>query len=184
MVATSWELKLRASGIRMNIAIFRPLAVIAAVAFAASAAAAPLASPQAKPILTVSGKIANTNDGPVARFDRQMLEALGTVTLRTMTPWYDHVVEFEGVSMKALMQHVGAEGTQVTATALNDYRGTIPLSDFDSFEVILAMKRDGGHADPRQGPALLVYPYDSDPELANGLYYSRSVWQVKELEVH
>ena len=169
----------------MNIAIFRPLAVIAAVAFAASAAAAPLASPQAEPILTVSGKIANTNDGAVARFDRQMLEALGTVTLRTMTPWYDHVVEFEGVSMKALMQHVGAEGTQVTATALNDYRGTIPLSDFDSFEVILAMKRDGVDMPIRdKGPLFIVYPYDSDPELANGLYYSRSVWQVKELEVH
>ena len=169
----------------MNIAIFRPVAVIAAVAFAASAAAAPLASPQAEPILTVSGKIANTNDGAVARFDRQMLEALGTVTLRTMTPWYDHVVEFEGVSMKALMQHVGAEGTQVTATALNDYRGTIPLSDFDSFEVILAMKRDGVDMPIRdKGPLFIVYPYDSDPELANGLYYSRSVWQVKELEVH
>ena len=150
-----------------------------------SAAAAPLASPQAEPILTVSGKIANTNDGAVARFDRQMLEALGTVTLRTMTPWYDHVVEFEGVSMKALMQHVGAEGTQVTATALNDYRGTIPISDFDSFEVILAMKRDGVDMPIRdKGPLFIVYPYDSDPELANGLYYSRSVWQVKELEVH
>ena len=169
----------------MNIAVFRPLAVVAAVAFAASAAAAPLASPQAEPILTVSGKIANTNDGAVARFDRQMLEALGTVTLRTMTPWYDHVVEFEGVSMKALMQHVGAEGTQVTATALNDYRGTIPLSDFDSFKVILAMKRDGVDMPIRdKGPLFIVYPYDSDPELANGLYYSRSVWQVKELEVH
>ena len=27
-------------------------------------------SPQGEPILTVSGKIANTNDGAVARFDR------------------------------------------------------------------------------------------------------------------
>ena len=170
---------------RMNIAIFRPLAVIAAVAFCDVGRGCSARQPAAEPILTVSGKIANTNDGAVARFDRQMLEALGTVTLRTMTPWYDHVVEFEGVSMKALMQHVGAEGTQVTATALNDYRGTIPLSDFDSFEVILAMKRDGEDMPIRdKGPLFIVYPYDSDPELANGLYYSRSVWQVKELEVH
>ena len=41
------------------------------------------------------------------------------------------------------------------ATALNDYRNVIPLSDFDRYDVVFAMQsRWRAHADPRQGPAL------------------------------
>jgi len=153
--------------------------------FAATAvAAAPLPKPQGEPILTISGNIANTNDGEVARFDREMLEAIGTTKLTTMTPWYERLVEFEGVPMKALMDAVGASGTEVTATALNDYVSTIPFADFDQYEVILALKRDGKYMPIRdKGPLFIVYPYDSDPELATDKYYSRSAWQVKELEI-
>jgi hypothetical protein len=149
-----------------------------------SAGAGSLPAPRAEPILAVSGDIANTNDGAYARFDRAMLEQVGMVTVRTSTPWYDHVVEFEGVPMKALMEHVGADGTQVTATAVNDYQSTIPMADFEEFAVILAMKRDGVDMPIRdKGPLFIVYPYDSDASLQSEQYYSRSVWQVKELEV-
>jgi hypothetical protein len=143
-----------------------------------------LPSPTAEPILTVSGDIAKTNDGGVARFDREMLESIGTTTIRTKTPWTDRVAEFEGVSMKALMEHVGAKGTEVTASALNDYQSTIPMSDFDRFEVVLAMKRDGEEMPIRdKGPLFIVYPFDSSEELQSEQYYSRAVWQVKELKV-
>ena len=169
----------------MNPAFIRPLAVAAFMAGSLlGAAAAPLDKPQGEPILTISGNIANTNDGAVARFDRQMLEALGTTKLTTMTPWYEQVVEFEGVPMKTLMEAVGATGTEVTATALNDYASTIPMADFDQYDVILALKRDGEYMPIRdKGPLFIVYPYDSDPELATDKYYSRSAWQVKELAV-
>lgn len=163
----------------------RPVALAAfCLVVAGHAWAAPLPSPTSEPILTVSGKIENVNDGEVARFDRSMLEAIGTVTVRTMTPWYDAVVEFEGVSVKALLDYLGAEGSEVLATALNDYQSTIPMEDFERFEVILAMKRDGEVMPIRdKGPLFIVYPYDSDPELRSERYYSRSVWQVKALEV-
>jgi hypothetical protein len=161
------------------------LGVAATLLFTATQApAGTLTKPDAAPILTVSGNIANKNEGEVARFDRQMLESLGTVTIRTWTPWYEHVVEFEGVPMKRLMESVGAAGSQVTATALNDYQSTIPMSDFEQFGVILALKRDGREMPIRdKGPLFIVYPYDSDPGLRSDQYYSRSVWQVKELEV-
>jgi hypothetical protein len=149
-----------------------------------AAAAAPLSTPVGEQILAVTGKITNTNSGDAAVFDREMLEAIGTVSITTMTPWYDHAVTFEGVSMKALMDYVGAEGTEVVAVALNDYRSTIPLSDFETYDVVLAMKRDGELMPIRdKGPLFIVYPYDSDPDLRSEQYYSRSVWQVKELEV-
>jgi hypothetical protein len=150
----------------------------------APACAAPLAAPSGETILVVSGDIANTNDGGVARFDMQMLEAIGTVKLTTLTPWYDAPCVFEGVSMRALMSVVGARGTEVMATALNDYRRAIPMSDFDDYEVVLAMKRDGELMPIRdKGPLFIIYPFDSDSRLRTEQYYSRAVWQLKELNV-
>jgi len=154
------------------------------LAIAGAAFAAVLPMPSGEQILAVTGNIANTNDGEAALFDRAMLEEIGTVTISTMTPWYDHVVTFEGVSMKALLAHVGAEGSEVVATALNDYQSSIPVEDFENYDVILAMKRDGEPMPIRdKGPLFIVYPYDSDPDLRSEKYYSRSVWQVKALEV-
>ncbi len=167
-------------------ASLRSRALLAAglIALAGQVFAAPLASPKGDSILVVSGSIANTNDGDVARFDRQMLEAIGTVKLTTQTPWYDAPSEFEGVSMHALMTFVGAHGSEVLATALNDYRSAIPMSDFDSYDVVLALRRDGKLMPIRdKGPLFIVYPFDSDPKLQTEQYYGRAVWQVKELNV-
>jgi len=161
------------------------LVVAFALLFAAEMSlAAGLPAPAGVPILTVGGKISRTNDGAFARFDRQMLQGLGTATIRTKTPWYDEVVEFEGVPMDRLMEEIGASGTEVTVTALNDYQTTIPLEDFERFGVILAMKRDGKDMPIRdKGPLFIVYPYDSDPELQTQQYYGRSAWQVKDMQV-
>ena len=68
--------------------------------------------------------------------------------------------------------------------ALNDYAATVPIDDFAKFNVILAMKRDGQYMPVRdKGPLFVIYPYDSSPELKSQVYYARSVWQVKSLEV-
>ena len=68
--------------------------------------------------------------------------------------------------------------------ALNDYASSIPISDFAAHGVILALKRDGQYMPVRdKGPLFIIYPYDSSPELKSQMYYARSVWQVKRLEV-
>jgi hypothetical protein len=169
----------------MNALYVRTLAVAAALALTSSyAAAGSLPKPQGDPILTISGNIANTNEGATAELDMAMLESLGMVTIRSQTPWYENPVEFEGVSMKALMEYVGAEGTDVTLTALNDYQSTVPMDDFNQFNTVLAIKRDGEMMPVRdKGPLWLVYPYDTDPELSTDKYFSRSVWQIKEITV-
>lgn len=157
-------------------------AAVAIIVVAGSAVA--LDAPSDRPILTVSGNIANTNGDGNAVFDRKMLETLGMVRFQTMTPWYDQPVEFEGVPVRAVLEAVGASGDQVTAVALNDYKATIPTEDFTRFDVVLALKRDGQYMPVRdKGPLFIVYPYDSDPELQTQKYYSRSVWQVSQLVV-
>ena len=148
------------------------------------ATAEPLAKPMGKPILVISGNISNTNVGDTAQFDRDMLEAIGLVTVETANPWYDGRVRFEGVSMDKLMTVVGAKGTKVTAVALNDYVSSLPMEDFRKFNVILAMKRDGNYMPVRdKGPLFVIYPYDSDPQLQSQTYYTRSAWQVAKLIV-
>jgi hypothetical protein len=146
--------------------------------------AAPLATPAGKVILTISGRISVTNGAETASFDREMLEALGTRSFTTQTPWYNAPVKFEGVPLDKLMGVVGASGDHVTALALNDYSTDIPIDDFSKYNVILALKRDGDYMPVKdKGPLFIVYPYDSAPELKHQKFYSRSAWQVARIVV-
>src|SRR5690349_14453394 len=88
----------------------RALASLLTAAAAPAMAAPALPQPTRAPILTVSGKIGVFNEGNTARFDRQMLEAIGMTSFTTTTPWYDHAVTFEGPLMTRLMQAVDARG--------------------------------------------------------------------------
>lgn len=150
-----------------------------------AARATPLGPPRDAPILTISGKIKVTNLNGIAAFDRGMLEALGTVSIETKTPWHRDTVKFEGVTLNKLLERVGATGSLITAVALNDYSVEIPVSDFEKFGTILALKRDGEYMPVRdKGPLFIVYPYDAYPELKSQIYYGRSAWQVAKLIVH
>lgn len=149
-----------------------------------AARADPLPAPEGRVILTVSGRIANFNEAPNARFDRSMLEALGTNKFTTSTPWDNRPVTFEGVRMARVMEVVRAAGDTVVCTALNDYETRIPISDFTTFNVLLAMKRDGEYMSVRdKGPLFIVYPYDSDSVLQNQRYYGRSAWQLSRIAI-
>ena len=151
---------------------------------AVAANADPLASPTSKPILTISGQITSTNSDNSAQFDRGMLEALGTVSFVTVTPWANAPEAFEGVPLDKLMDHVGATGERVTAIALNDYAVEIPISDFVKHGPILALKRNGEYMTVKnKGPLFIIYPFDSKPELKSQAYYSRSAWQVAKLVI-
>jgi hypothetical protein len=156
----------------------------AVIAVAAMASSAELPTPRERPILVISGEIDHTNKDGTAQFDRKMLEDLGTVAVETTTPWHSGRVRFEGVPLARLMKHVGAKGQRVTAIALNDYTTEIPISDFEQFGTILAIKRDGEYMPVRdKGPLFVIYPYDSRPQLKSQLYYGRSAWQVSKLVV-
>jgi hypothetical protein len=159
-------------------------AMAAGLGGATQALAAPLAKPEGKVVLSISGLIGNTNNGDKADFDMAMLEGLGSVSWTTKTPWYKDPVTFSGVPMSKLLEVVGAKGTSLTVTALNDYATDIPVEDFKTHPVMLATKRDGNYMPVRdKGPLFIVYNYDSNPELQHQRFYSRSVWQVARMVV-
>lgn len=165
------------------------LCLMLILGLAASVAAVPgragsLPPPKGDIILTIDGAITNTTDGKQAEFDLAGLEALGLTAVETSTPWTDGVVRYEGVLARDLMKHVGATGSKLVATALNDYLAEIPLSDLTDYDVILAVKADGQYLPVRdKGPIFIVYPLDSDPALLNNTIYSRCVWQLARLTV-
>lgn len=162
----------------------RLLFMLLSFALYTQAWAGEFAKPVGKVILTLSGNIENTNDEGKADFDLASLERLGVVSFQTTSPWFNGPTTFSGIPMQKLMDYVGAKGSVVKVTALNDYTTQIPLSDFKKFNVILALKLNGEYMPVRhKGPMFIVYPYDSLPELSNQIYYSRSAWQVRSMRI-
>jgi hypothetical protein len=146
--------------------------------------AAELRRPRGAVILTIEGAIAHTNAPGRAEFDRAMLEELGLSRRRTWTPWTDGEREFEGIFASQLMAAVGATGTAVRANALNDFESMIPLSDFERYPVLLAMRIDGRQLEVRdKGPLWIVYPWSDYPELDDLPTRRKSVWQLASLHV-
>jgi hypothetical protein len=143
-----------------------------------------LSSPTGPVILTVTGRITNTNAGKTAEFDMAMLEALPGRTAKVSTPWAEGVNAFQGPLARAVLEAVGAEGTKLKVTALNDYSAEVPAEDFIKLNVILALKKNDAYLPVRnQGPIFVIYPFDTNPGLYNEVYFGRSVWQVKSIEV-
>lgn len=152
--------------------------------FCSTAAQAQLAQPKGPVVLTVSGKITQTNQGNTAVFDLDMLENLQQRTTRTSTPWHTGVVEFKGPLGTALLKAVGAQGTQLVVAALNDYKSRVPVNDLNKHDVIFATQIDGKPIPLRnKGPLFLMYPFDEQPELKTEMYFNRSVWQIKSVVV-
>ncbi len=135
-------------------------------------------------LLTISGAIKNTNVEGKAMFDRDMLLSLGTHKLRTSTSWTDGVQEFEGVLASDIMDAVGAHGTIITATALNDYVVEIPIADFKKYGVVFALKMNGKTLTRRdKGPIWPVYPRDDFPELRDRAADKKWIYLLYKMEI-
>lgn len=158
--------------------------ILGAMLYGGPSSAEGLKKPIESPILVVAGKITATNKGERAVFDRPMLEEIGGAKIHTATPWYTGKMQFEGVLFANLIKAVGATGDRVVITALDDYTREIPIEELVKHNVILAMKRNGEYLPiSDKGPLFVVYPYDENPALANEKYYSKSIWQVRRIEV-
>lgn len=159
------------------------LLVAALAGFLSATSAWALDPPTGPVVLTVKGAISNTNAGDTAQFDLAMLEALKGRKGSMETPWTEGTVTFEGPLLREVLTAAGAKGSSLKVRALNDYAADVPAEDAE-LDTILATKLDGKPMSVRdKGPLMLVYPFDLDPALYNEKYFSRSVWQIKEIEV-
>jgi hypothetical protein len=154
------------------------LAALAAPAWGVDSAA------PGKVVLTVTGRISRPNAGNRAEFDMPALAALPQTQFSTHTPWEPQVRRFTGPLLRDVLALAGAQGSVLKATALNDYRVDIPVSDSQRFDVIVARLLDDQPMRVRdRGPLFIIYPFDSDAELRAQRYFARSVWQLCCLDV-
>lgn len=151
--------------------------------FASAAAAQSLPEPQGPVILEVTGQVAASHDG-AARFDLAMIEGLEQHVVDVETPWHEGPQQFTGPRIVDLMAAVGAQGAELRFVAINDYAANMPWEDIETYDVILATRQNGGTMSVRdKGPLFVIYPFNDVPDLRNEVFYGRSVWQVKEIQV-
>ncbi len=135
-------------------------------------------------VLTVTGDVSETAVGPKWHFEESDLRALPLVRFETDTIWTEGTQVFEGVSLAALLSHVGASDGNLFATAANDYTVTIPTSDAVENGPIIAYLRNGEKMSLRdKGPLWIVYPFAGNDAYKTEEYYSRSIWQLDRIEV-
>ena len=143
-----------------------------------------LDAPTGPVLLTVSGHVRSPNAGQRADFDMPMLERLPQSSFTARTPWYATARKFAGPLLRDVLTAAGAQGTKLKAIALNDYSVDIPFDDAQRFDVIVARLLDDKPMAVRdKGPLFIIYPFDAKPELRSAVYFSRSAWQLRRIEV-
>ena len=158
--------------------------ILGITVIATPAIADELAAPTGAVIVEISGNIGNTNGDGIARFDLAMLQALRQVEHHTTTPWDEEKTTYTGPLARDVLNAVGAQGTVLVATALNDYQVEIPIAEFAEYDVIFALMRDGEIMTVRErGPIFIVYPFDDHAELRREEIYQHSIWQMTKIRV-
>ena len=67
--------------------------------------------------------------------------------------------------------------------AVDDYRVEFQRSEWSRWDLLLATRMDGRRIGLREkGPARIVMPYDTVPELNPILFNPRWIWQINQVE--
>lgn len=158
--------------------------VLALLILPLTATAGTFPAPTGKVLLTITGNIKHSNGDGVARFDRDMLEALGMIKLDTETYWTNGVQYFEGVPAKAVFERIGVTEGNLRVHGIDDYSASVPVEDMYEHRTLIALKNNGEYMKIRdKGPLWLIYPLDSHQQLKKKQINSRSVWQLSMIEV-
>jgi hypothetical protein len=178
------------------------IVAILAICVALSAQAADLAQPKGPVVLTIHGKIANTNRGPLnefedaffkfgsvsfdraAQFDLAMLEKLGMTSLTVKYDTWPRAYKFEGPLLADVLKAAGATGQTIKVYALDGYGAEIPLSELRQYGVLLALKADGKYLGlGGRGPTWVVYPRDDKHPALKSHDDAKWVWSALRIEV-
>ena len=110
------------------------------------------------------------------------LDLMDQRTVRVSFPQDGEERRFSGPLLRDVLSVADIQGQQLTFTALDGYQRTIAANRIANHDVILAIRVDGevlglgGY-----GPAMVVWPRDSDPALAD-MNDADWVWGVFAIE--
>lgn len=128
--------------------------------------------------------VRNGGEDTTIEISAKDLDALPEIEIATTTIWTEGVQTFTGPSLQSLLSSVGVAGGHLSLTALNGYFVEMEYSELTPDAPILARARNGALLSIRdKGPIWLVYPYDSDRMWQTETIFSRSIWQLTEIDV-
>lgn len=118
------------------------------------------------------------------KITRDDLKKLPILNYQTTTIWTEGEQQFQGVALKALLEHFDITEGNILATAVNDYAVEIPISEMSFNAPMIAYHMNGEEMSLREkGPLWVVYPYDDAAEYQSELVYSRSIWQLDRIVI-
>jgi hypothetical protein len=164
-------------------------------------AAGNLATPSGPVVLTLAGETGTANRGPTvpvvdafltyhdisfqaaAEFDRAMLESLGTHEIELSYKDWPKAYRFAGPRLADVLAAAGAEGHDITVTALDGYGEDISAEEIADHDWIVALEVDGRPLGIGQsGPLWVVYAVPGT--VASEADESRWPWAAFFIEVH
>lgn len=143
----------------------------------------PVPAPDGKPVLTVSGKIAEKNRGRTLALDTGTLDRFGISKVSAYEPWTKKTMAFQGIWLADLLKVAGADASSrgVQMTALDDYKVELSMAEIRAGGIFLATKSGDGTAIPIDagGPTRIVFVGG----VPSGENADQWIWSLKSLDV-
>lgn len=144
----------------------------------------PVPVPTEAVILTIEGKIRNTNVSNRLEFDMPTLERLGLVTYKVNDPDLKREAKYTGVLLDRVLAvaQSDTDAKVLGTTALNDYKVDVPLDVLKWPVMIATMRDDQRMTIEEKGPLEIVFPnqsFEIEPILTNPMW----VWQLRHIQV-
>lgn len=140
-------------------------------------------APRGKPLVTLTGRIATTNDGSALRLDQAALDRFGLLAMDVNDPWAKQRVALQGFRLRDLVELAkpDAGATTLHLSALDDYQIDLNLADVRTDAIYLATRNGEGAALPVEdgGPTRVVFADD----LAGRFSPEMWIWNIETIEV-
>ncbi len=143
-------------------------------------------APSGDVVLTIEGKISQTNSGEVLKFDMATLESIGVIQYKVDDPFVKKNILYAGVLLSQLLKVAGAapDATTLTLWALDDYSTDMKISDANKWPVIIASRADGAYMPiDKNGPLISVFPFNDFPEIDHITYDAQWLWSLARITV-
>jgi hypothetical protein len=143
-------------------------------------------APTGPVVLTIEGKISQTNADNKLAFDMATLESIGVIQYKVDDPFVKKNVLYAGVLLSQLLKVAGAapDATTLTLWALDDYSTDMKISDASKWPVIIATKANGAYMPLDQnGPLISVFPFNDFPEIDHLTYDNQWLWALARITV-
>lgn len=146
----------------------------------------PVPAPKGEVVLTMDGKIGQTNVERTLQFDMATLESLGLVQYDVDDPFAKKNIVYTGVLLSELLKLAQAapDATTLTLTALDDYSTDMKITDASRWPVLLATRADGEYMPvDKSGPLISVFPFNDFPEIDHVTYDAQWLWSLSAITV-